>query len=1065
MFFLYTSNRTEQLIERLAGVIDDGGGPALFGGETFLIQNRGVERLLSQSLADVFGVWCNATYLLPGRFIEFLCERVLDDADPRAYERAALVWRLERHLRAVEDPVAVPLRRYLSGGQPQRLRYQLAYRLANLFDQYQVMRPELLAGWERGKVATGTADEAWQCSLWNALRADDPTMRHRGELIEAAATALTEESHGHRLGLQRLFVFGIHTLPPLFLHVLNGFARHRDVHFFLLSPCRQYWGDIETKRQQLRRQPAGALLGAESLGDRYHPLLASLGRQGAHFQELLLTLMDGWHEEDLFVEPAADGSLLERLQADLLDGCSEPAGPETTVGGDDSLVIVSCHSRHREIMVLKDFLLDRLYREPSLDLHDIVVMAPDIEAYAPYIPAVFGELAHEIGDCRIRRENSLLDGFLQFLQVFSSRYTWSDLLGLLERPEIAHRFGLGAADLELIRSWVFGAGIRWGLSADQRQEDGCHPFARATWSSGLERLLMGLAVDSDEPVQDILPFTDIEGAQGELLGGLYRFVSFIDEARALFRHAAPVAGWCERLREWCAELFDNANDTQLLTLLHLIDDLEQAAAWHHGEPVVGEVITAWLEQHADTRSSSGFLGGRLTFCSLLPMRSVPFPVICLLGLNDGEFPRDDHFASFDLLGRDYRPGDRSRRADDRYQFLEALLAARQTLYLSYIGQSIRTNKPIPPSVVVTELVETLEQWYAVTDLVRRHPLQPFHSGYFTGHPSLFSYDQSSCLVAQALAAEKSRESRGRWLKRALPVGCPHQITGAELLAFLRHPHRYLVRTMLGIRLDRSDDLPDEHEPFAVDGLDRYRAEQLIVDGLLRDCPEELVLRRLQEQLFWPLGTPGSLAFSDALEEIQPFVRILTSLDLGEALPPEPFAIEVAGFALSGLLAGRRQKGLLFYRHAALRGADLLQAWLWHLLSGLASQRQAPTTLVARDEILVIDGGYGDEDDLACLVQLFVEGRRFPSELFVEAGLAYARQSTVPEGRNRKTPLEAARSRLADEYRLSGGAVYHQLFGDLPVEELLGNGFVACCERLLLPLWQMAQKDRRGGVDA
>ncbi|SHH78952.1 exodeoxyribonuclease V subunit gamma [Desulfofustis glycolicus] len=1061
MFYLYTSNRTERLADRLAAVIAEHDPPSLFQPELFLVQNRGMERLLCHALADSFGVWCHGRFLLPVQFFDELCRRWDCPAEHQSFDRDLLVWRLERLLRDLDDESLIPLRVYLDDDGVPLKRYQLAVRLAAVFDQYQIMRPDLLAAWERGESVFGGSVEAWQRRLWTVLRRDDPAAQHRGEtMLNLAQTVRDGELNG--AGPTRVFVFGMHTLPPLFLGVLEALAGRIDVHFFLLSPCRQYWGDIESRRSRVLHG-GGEFIGTEGDGGfggaTYHPLLAGFGRQGAHFQELLLDMVEGYQDhDDDFVDPAAGGGVLHRLQSDLLDGREAPlSGDCPKVAEDGSLQVVSCHSRWREIVVLKDFLLSRLYGDPDLQLHDIVVMAPDIDDYAHLIPAVYGDLAHDVSDGRIRRENRVIDGFLQFLQLFGGHYGWSELLGVLERPEVYPRFFLTAGDLDLLRFWVVDCGIRWGLSAEQRRDDGLYPFTPAAWRTGLERLLMGVTVAGEEPVDGILPYSDIEGSQAELLGGLCRFVDLVERGRHVFQSELPLASWAQRLRGWCDELFVDTDQPDLLELLQLIDALEQRYAPHHDQPVVGTVVRQWLEAMADGRSSAGFISGRLTFCSMLPMRSVPFKIICLIGLNDGDFPRTDQRISFDLMTNDYRKGDRVRREDDRYQFLEAILAAREVLYLSYVGQSVRTNKPVPPSVVLAELLDVLQHSYGVADLVRAHPLHAYDRSYFTDECDLFSYDDEQYRLAATL--EESGDRAGSpWLTEPLPVELPQRLELAELARFFRAPQRYLARSVLGIRFDALQTLPDEHEPFELTGLDRYQADHVVVDALLRKQPPEIVLRILQDRQAWPLGTPGELAFTRRLDEIRPFADEIAAAGGAVAQPSVPVELTIGARVLAGELTNRCGDGLLFYRYANLRGRDILGAWLYHLVAAQVLAEPVTTRILCRNARLTIGAWRGGPDDLAGLLELYVSGCRVPSSLLLEPALAYARQVVSNRGRGRKDPLEKARETFRQDMRQGFEPAYRFFFRDTPSEDVLGDDFVACCENLMVPLWDAILAD-------
>ena len=879
MFYLHLSNRTENLLTHLVEVLRTQPRRDLFAREVFLIQSQGMERMLSQRLAEAFTVWCNFEYMLPTRFFDLMASRMDMVINPDAFDRDALTWRIDGLLHQVagqapqaEGPAAAtfaPLRRYISGEQSALKRYQLSQQLANIFDQYQIMRPEMLEGWQQEKTSTGSPAEEWQMALWAQLRASVDNTPHRGEMLNRFLERLQGPEDFSAILPARLSIFGLHSMPPLLLDCLHAVSCHCDVHLYLLTPCQNYWMDIPGKRQLIRENLTRLQQSLEPapLIPEIHPLLNSLGKQGQDFHAMLLDRIDNLIDTDSYEDPAQTATsadhapcLLHRLQSDLLDGGWKENQNDEKIPLDSSLTMVSCHSAVREVMILKDQILHWLEANPDMALRDIVVMAPDIQEYAAIIPAIFHDIQHSIADRSLRHRNSALAAFLQFLDLAVSRFSWSEVLDLLERPEVAPTFSLTEADCELIRHWVVSSGIRWGLSADQLRGMGLVETEEITWQAGLERLLLGYAMDWDQPVNGILPYPDIEGSQARPLGGLCQFVELLAQAAEDFSRPRPLTAWSTLLLSHVDALFGPDTENDIAQLREILATLGSrfGALHHHDLPL--EVVRAWLETAAsERRSSAGFLRGQLTFCSMLPMRSIPFQAVCLLGLNDGVFPKTDRHPPFDLLGESFRPGDRSKRGDDRYQFLEALLSARKYLYLSYVGQSIRSGSVIPPSVLITELIETLQLSYGIEDPVQRHPLQPFSARYFnyTSASGLFSYNDHHCEVAKALAHPQT-QTPAPWWTGSLPDEDNRTVTVADLLSFFAHPQRWFVRNRLGIRLDTETEVPGESELFALNGLDNYLVNQELVQACLDQTTEpQTSLARLKAQGRWMSRCPRS----------------------------------------------------------------------------------------------------------------------------------------------------------------------------------------------------------------
>jgi exodeoxyribonuclease V gamma subunit len=1053
MFYLHISNRTENLLRHLAAVIGAGGRPHPFAQEVFLIQSRGMERMISQAMASEFRSWCNFRYLLPLAFFADIAGRLGMQITPDGFDRGVLAWRIEALLRRLEGDTFRPLLGYMQGRNAGLKRFQLAGRLADVFDQYQIWRPDMLSGWDAGRLSSTHPSEPWQMALWQLLGAQAAEdVPHRGILLRQVIASL--QGGGDFAGLlpERISVFGLHSMPQLFLDYLQALAAHCDVHLYLLSPCRHYWGDIDSRRKRLRSRleqiEKGIAVEATQEERERHPLLASLGWQGRDFQEMLLNTVDFELEFKSFEDPAEGPAptLLQRLQSDLLQDSAD-SGRQAT--DDGSILFVSCHSRLREVQVLKDHILDQLHRNPTLELREIIVMAPDIQDYAPLIPAIFDDIQHSIADRSLRGQNGTLEAFLHFLSLFDGRFGWVEVLDLLKNEAVHPGFDLSAADLDNLQHWVTDAGIRWGLSGGQRRETGLPDFVENSWSAGLARLLMGYAIDTDEFVDGILPYTAIEGVEARALGGLCRFIGIVEQAQADFGHNRSLSQWSALFIGFAELLFGTGGDEDLLEVRQILLALGETCGGFHSDPVELQVVRAWIEQAAQERkASSGFLKGSLTFCSMLPMRSVPFRLVCLLGLNDREFPRNDLYATFNLMAPPRsRPGDRSFRLDDRYQFLEAVLAARTTLYISFIGRSIRSNAVIPPSVVVTELLDFLQDAYGIDAPVVEHPLHPFSRRYFSGEQErLFSYSRYACETAARF--QQPQEPAGGWWSGELDRK-PQQIALGDLLTFFSHPQRWFVRNCLGIRLNRDQDLPEERELFAVTGLDAYQSDQRMVAHCLAGEDSQELFRRLKAEGRWAQATPGQLSFAGRYHEIKEFAEVIPGLAMGRRLAEQQIDCEAGGYRLVGSLSNIYDGGVLLARYADLKGKDLLAGWLHHLLLTRIRGADCCTRVLGRDGLISFVGA-AQGPSLERMVELFLQGSARPSCLLVEPGLCYIRQLRAP--RASTPPLTKACASLQEQLDQDREPEWALLYRNMEAEAVLGPEFQALCLEIIDPLW-------------
>ena len=1037
MFVLHTSNRAENLIEHLVKILESPQHD-VFAKEVFLIQSQGMERWLSQQLAEKRGLWANFEYLFPAHFFNDMSQKLGLIIEQDAFSRDNLLWQFEAQLRDVSDPSLQPLLNYLSGDSQERKRYQLAQQLAYLFDQYMFMRPDWLARWQNGEIIdlpenneVSDRTQQWQSALWRQFieSLDVEKSKHRGECWLDAIDQLNSRRIGDFKDLlpQRISVLGINTLSPLYLGYLQALSKHIQVHFYLLNPCKEFWAESNKNVKDRLNQQSAQSFSFNSADDLpINPLLGMLGQQGRDFQVLLLEQQANEIEISSFdgVEVTGELNLLPQLQNDIL---LNRAGDATyrPRRNDQSISIHACHTRMREIEVLKDQLIARFDADELLDLRDVVVMAPDIQVYLPYIDAIFEDIPYAVADRSLRQSNHLLDILLRFFELSQSRLLWHEVLAVLEEPVVRQRFGLFDSDLLMVRHWVEETRIRWGESAQHRLEIGVGDFTENSWEAGLERLLMGYAVPTDDEFSDgILPYCDIEGSQALILGNFYAYFKLLKRARKQFATARPLSQWLEVLREYSAQLLIENNDLRLQWngLRELFDSLSESAEMHK-QSLSLEVFSDHLKSMADEqKTATGFMRGQLTFCSMLPMRAIPFSTIALLGMNEGEFPKVDGRAAFDLMDKDFRRGDRSRRADERYQFLEILISSRKQIFISYIGQSIKNNDDIPPSVVVSELLDTLQQYYNISaqSVLTKHPLQAFSERYFLPDSNLFSYSKTSADVASALQQSKQQSHDFWWQGKLLDRERPEDemlVDLQDLFHFIDHPQRYFVEKHLQLRLQGSHHLPEDSEVFELDNLQRFFVNQ---DWLERqfnsdnDFSHQDFLRRLRAQGRWPPGPNGEKLLAEMGEELTKFVNKIRNLKLGEKLDGVSIDYEIGAngsrYRLRGKLQHVYQNGNLIYRYARCKPKAKMAAWLNHLICLNSPNVIVPTNktyLMHMDNYLEFSEVNNADAGLLAILNSYRQAQTSLSQFVVPAAFAWAEFTAKASNRSKKTPDEIA----------------------------------------------------------
>ncbi|MCJ8169395.1 exodeoxyribonuclease V subunit gamma [Pseudomonas sp. A3.4] len=1038
--------------------------------EVLLVQSNGIAQWFKQALAQSparggVGISAALEAQLPAQFMWQAYRAVLGkDAVPKhsPFDKARLTWRILRVLPTLLTRASfAPLRDFLGDDPELRKRHQLAERLADLYDQYQVYRADWLNDWAQSLWQTNDAlghaqplaeDQRWQAELWATLQDDVPAASrdsHRAALHQRFVQALTDAPQ-RPVGLpRRIVVFGISSLAQSLLEALAALGRHCQVILAVQNPCQHFWADIIEHRELLRaaqRRQAlkpgmPTVLAEAELHLHAHPLLASWGKQGRDYIRLLDQFDQPEHYRhafnaeriDLFI-PRSEPHLLAQLHNAILDLAPTPSSPAVLAQVDDSVRFIQAHSRQREVEILHDKLLALFAQHAqagtALEPREVIVMLPDVEQYAPHVQAVFGQYAQQdprfipftLADQNQRGRLPLLQALEQLLELPQARCRVSDVLTLLDVPALRKRFDLHESSLPQLKRWVEGAGIRWGLDASQRAALGLpDDLEQNTWAFGLERLLLGYLAGNGAPWADIEPYAEVGGLDAAALGPLLDLLAQLRHYSGELANAANPETWAARLTQLLDDLFSAADDSdeQLLASLrqHLEHWQQACAEARLDEPLPLAVVReAWLAAVDAPNLSQRFLAGSVNFCTLMPMRAIPFRVIALLGMNDGDYPRSRAPLEFDLMGKPghYRPGDRSRREDDRYLFLEALLAARDHLLLSWIGHDVRDNSERPPSVLVAQLQDDLRARFALADdqplleaLSESHPLQPFSRRYFADEAKpawLFSYAREWQQLHQT-----QREAAPQQALAPLTAG--GSVTLRQLGQFLRNPVRHFYQQRLGVNFDEPEVTSADLEPFALDGLSRHQLQQQLLDHALaaplaeQQAVVSARLQRLQGQGVLPLGGFAELN-RDSLHA--PLSQLLEHWQLlcqhwPQPLPAQELLFEHGAWRVEDWLehcqqSPDQQRARLLHslsrllNKGSLRVEKLLDAWLAHVLSH--AQGQALSTWIASPDTLVELTPLPQamaRDYLTQLLDLYQQGLCEPLPVAQHSALVYLAQ--------------------------------------------------------------------------
>ncbi len=922
MLYLYQSNRLEDLADLLHAVRQRQPLSHPLAAEEIVVQSQGMRRFLSQFLAKTSGIAANLRFSLPAALAWRLMREVLPGTPALSpFSTEVMRWRLLDLFgskRLQHDAQLTESRRALSGylSNGEQAAYQLAGRLADIFDQYLVYRPDWINSWQAGKELNLGEGEGWQAELWRFLDDGAQNTPHRVALWQNLLAGLGS----HPLP-ERILVFGIATLAPMYLQLLQTLGEHTEIHIFALNPSSEFWGNVLSPAHILKHTEA-ATAG--------HPLLASLGKQGRDFFD---ALSDSGARLELQVyedEPQSD-SLLHRLQHDIQT--LTPPGSQGLSRWDDCIHIVSAHSPLRELQILKEHLLDTLQQHPDWQPHDIAVLTPNIEPYAPFIEAVFGQrqgsaqtLPYSLSDVKLSRNQPLLHALEQSLELLDSRFEADRLLALLESPNLLQRFGLQRDDLPLLHQVVADLHIRWGSDKQMRGETD-NLF---TWQQGLDRLILGWLLPENSGLWQHTGAFYTNPDQLEVLARFVAFVRILADIRRRWDTPADIALWAERIRELTDNLFDVANSDQnarqqidqLLSRWQAEADL---AGFDH--PLPRETVIGHIRNYLNGQNEAGFLRGGITFCSMVPMRSLPFKMICLLGLNDNDFPRNTHAPAFDLIARHPRKGDRARREDDRYLFLETLMSAREKLYLSYIGRDIRKDEELAPSSLLGELLDTLSLMTGIPahelrgQHIVQHPLQAFSHQYFNGH---FTSSRSDYANALNQPVGEPQPFYRAPLTEAKTI--PQDIEQHSFLPFWRNPARAWLRQNLGWKPLYADPAGDAAEPF--EPIDRGSISQAYLTARRSNEDFNRTAEYLQAQSNLPAGELGTLWQKHYQNQAK---SLNDELIKSPKLPAAPYTLPLGEHRLTGHFSRLHQHGQLYFLEEKPNAPKEIVFYLEHLI--------------------------------------------------------------------------------------------------------------------------------------
>lgn len=1094
LFCTYHSNQLDVLKSLTTSLIKREKLSNPFANEVILVQSPGMAQWLKLELAQNIGISANVSYILPATFIwKLFTNLVTDVPEKSSFNKDILTWKILKLLPDFLDTKEFKsLKNYVKTTDNPLKNFQLAQKIADVFDQYLVYRPEWVLAWELGDFSIPSnlqADEKWQPILWQALYCytkdlGDNTY-HRANLNQVLLAQIKKlEPYCEQLP-KRVFVLGISALPPSHLEILRELGRVIDVHFMFLNPCCEYWDDIV--------DPAH---GAGEYSQVGNTLLASMGKLGRDTQRLLNQLDEPKIDSFVAIERT---NLLTNIQADILElkdmpevlAYKDSTHKKTLAKHDNSFQLHSCHSAMREIEVLQDNLLKILSENRDLKPRDIVVMVANIDEYSPLINAVFGNEAgnkyipYSISDIKSCASAPLLKVLFNLLALPTQRCSAPEILDILEVPQVLEKFELTQSEFFKIKSWITQVGVRWGLDKSTATEFNLLAQEQNTWLFGLKRLLLGYAMPGEAGVfNEILGYDEVVGLTAEIAGKLADFIFCIQDILKLLKQPYSALAWQEIINNILDKMYicDDSDTLDLLNVQQALQELVDSTTQSLYQPNLElEIAISFLENKLlQEKVSQKFLAGKVNFCTLMPMRSVPFKVVCLLGMNDGAYPRQVIPVGFDMLqvqGRS-KIGDRSRREDDRYLFLEAILAAGSYFYISYIGSSNIDNSNKAPSILVSELFEYCQASYCLIDdqslvcaqsesnlkelILTKHPLTPYNRQNFLNGSFadkwLISTHNSAIYNLEFGEIAESQDL----IENSLEFG--------ELVKFWRLPVKYFMQQRLKINLPQLEELILDNEPFTVIGLDKYQLKDRIYSLIAEksELKDSEIMQYLRAEGALPIAGIGYNIGMQLIGEMRELALCVAPLTLIKGQDLEfKLDLNIKGMPLlvqgwlTNLYNNSENDNLFFIvqKVSSIRAKDLICAWLEHLaLSSLGQNKELATHIIGfgtkkieKYRFKALTPAFAKEQ-LTLWVAHFIEGLDYPLAFFPESAMVllqyfYNKKSKTYDFTNVNDYLEKLQ---LSEFELNDPYIY-RIFSELTAVDKAK--FWQLTEQLFYPLLQ------------
>jgi len=1025
MISIYKSHNLHHLAGQLADRLEESKNVDPFKPQQIIVPNLDTSRWLKLELAERMGVAANFDFILPAEW-QYRQIRELYPDLPRQLpsDPDSMRWTIFGVLMDDQLRKAFPKpNRYInsqSSEMKDQAAMQLARQISSVYDQYLMYRPEMILEWQNGKSCQG--DEKWQAELWILLNKtwkkqnESDLQLNKAELHNHTITAV---ENGTLKPDGPIYVFNPGLIPKPIVRLLQVCRSHSDLFVYNIHPSKN------------------------PVTDEGNELLQSFGEEAGNVEELF-QLLDGELTRDFRFDAKTDNSL-HRVQKHIIDNQPmDVASGKTKL--EDNIQVRSCHSPLREIETLHQFLLEQFEKNSDLHPDDILVVTPDLQVYEPAIDAVFGipeegmpSIPYHLGSIRSNDSESLERAFTHLLSLPDSRFTLSEVMDLFQMKPVREKLGLSESDCQKVKRWIEENHVMWALDGDHRKEWGQPAEEMQTWYSALKRTWLGQWMDDQggKLLGGAPLYTGVRSSgDQEVWAAFTRFLGRLDSVRQASKKKTDCLAWCDHIRQWM-DMFFTADDLQgraglsIVMILDTLKDAHKLAAVSRDIPfgLIRQEITSLLDQQM---SGSTLFTRGVTFSTMVPVRSLPFKVVALIGLNEDKFPRKTTSPDFDLMAQHPEPSDRNRKKEDRNLFLESILAAEEIHYCSYVGRSPFDNESIPPSPIVSEWLDTLEK---VTGQKPENIIQLETLNGFS--PDLFregggSYSSLYFNTAKSLS-EKENGFSGLMNSEPLPdEGESGEIDINELIRFFSNPMKYFLNTRFDARLYDPDE---EKNEFEFNHLEKHTLFQRLFGCELSDINKEELLEQLVNSGMLPSGWPGRSVLNETEGHVKTAFEQIKSKDFTPIINLVQISTELNDNKITGSIYSFSNICVLNIVPSKFSGKTVIQSWLQHLAVCASDEGEKRESYLltelkkGKPKWFKFNPVMDAKKQLQEFVEIYKSGLNKPVHFFPKTMVEFEERT---RNNRSKDPLENARNEFEGGFKKRGES------DDLAISFLMGD---------------------------